>query len=331
MREKILIITDNETDQVNGVVTTFKNLESQALASGYSIVYLDPGQFRHCGAPGYPEVKLSWPWKIGEKIQAIDPTYIHIATEGPIGLAARLWLERKGWNYNTSYHTKFPEFVKKLYHIPESLTYAYLRWFHKNSHCVLTTTDTMVRELQEHNFKSNVAAWTRGVDREYLKPSVQHQPNKIPRVLYVGRVSAEKNLDVLCSLQDDYNVVIVGDGPDRTRLESRYPRVTFLGYLHGQELANEYTLADVFAFPSRTDTFGIVIIESLSCGTPVAAYPVPGPVDIIESGNNGFLDCDLKNAIEQCLSLSRDHVKQTSDRWTWSNCWNIFQQYLIRR
>lgn len=323
----ILVITDNLPDQINGVVTTFKNLEDHATRSGYRIVYLDPRQFRHVNAVGYPEVKLSLPIGIGKKIEALCPDHIHIATEGPIGLASRLYLDRVGRVYNTSYHTKFPEFIKKIYGIPESWTYAYVRWFHKHSGIVLTTTKTMVEDLRDNKFEGNIIPWTRGVDRSNLKPSIKHKKNKTPIVLYVGRVSKEKNLEALCILSNTYQVNIVGDGPDRKRLESIYPRVNFLGYKQGTDLANEYIKANVFAFPSKTDTFGIVIIEALSLGTPVAAYPVAGPIDIL-TPKTGVMKHDLEEAIQEALLLDRKQVEKESRVWTWEECWNIFRDNL---
>lgn len=333
MRKTILIITDNLPGQINGVVTTFKNLEIQANSDGYDIVYIDPRQFPHCSAPGYPEVKLSWPKGIGAKIKATDPDHVHIATEGPIGFAARLWLDRYKWKYNTSYHTKFPEFLENIYGIPQSWTYAYVRWFHKHSGRVLTTTETMVQDLKEHGFAGEVVSWSRGVDRSTLKTShdITHDLafNHKPNVLNVGRVSKEKGLDDLCRLQDEFSITIVGDGPYRQELEMKYPRVKFLGYRQGSALADCYAQADVFAFPSKTDTFGIVMIESLSLGTPVAGYPVPGPIDVVEPGVNGHLDHDLAVAIRCCLNLDRETVRESSEKWTWERCWQIFRSNLV--
>jgi glycosyltransferase involved in cell wall biosynthesis len=319
-------VTDNLPDQINGVVTTFKNLEDYATRDGYRIVYLDPRKFHHFNALGYPEVKISIPIGIGKAIEAIHADHIHIATEGPIGLAARLYLDRKKIRYNTSYHTKFPEFLKQIYGIPTSWTYRYVRWFHKHSGIVLTTTKTMVNDLRANGFDGDIIPWTRGVNRNNLQSNQSRTKSKIPRVLYVGRVSREKNLDALCKLTD-YYIRIVGDGPDRARLEKTYPHVKFLGYKSGTELANEYHSADVFAFPSKTDTFGIVIIEALSLGTPVAAYPVPGPIDIL-TPENGVMDKDLKTAINSALSLPRERVKKSSEVWTWEECWNIFKRNL---
>lgn len=329
----ILIVTDNLRTQVNGVVTTFKNLEKHSVADGYNIVYIDPGQFPHINALGYPEVKLSWPKKIGQKIEAINPDHIHIATEGPLGLAARLYLDRKGYRYNTSYHTKFPEFMRQLYSIPESWTYNYVRWFHKHSGKVLTTTETMVKELKYHGFQGEVIPWTRGVDRDLLKadrPCYEKSVyNSQPVVLYVGRVSEEKNLDDLCILQHEFQIRIVGDGPYLKELSQKYPAVRFLGYKHGIDLANEYACADVFCFPSKVDTFGIVMIEAMSLGTPVAAYKVAGPVDVIEEGITGHMSDDLSKSIRIAMHYDRNRVRDASMKWTWENCWNIFRDNLI--
>jgi glycosyltransferase involved in cell wall biosynthesis len=189
----------------------------------------------------------------------------------------------------------------------------------------------MVKELKAHNFVADITAWTRGVDRENLKPSVNHKKYKYrPTVLYAGRVSKEKGLEDLCRLQSAFNIEIVGDGPFREYLHNTYKGVKFLGYQSGEELANSYTRADVFAFPSRTDTFGIVIIEALSCGTPVAGYPVAGPIDIIEQGVNGIMHNNLMTAIEACLPLNRSRVQQSSLKWTWQNCWDIFRDNLVK-
>lgn len=330
MRKKILIITDNEKNQINGVATTFKSIEKIAFCDGYDFVYIDPGQFAHFDCPGYHEVKLSWPWNIGKKIKEISPDYIHIATEGPLGFASRCWLDHEGWRYNTSYHTKFPEFLNKIYHIPEKCTYWYVRWFHKHSGRVLTTTKTMVQELKQHHFSGDIIPWTRGVDRSYLNSKLEFKhPNRQPIVLYVGRVSKEKNLDDLCKLQHFYNIQIVGDGPYRKKLQEKYPGVEFLGYKTGSDLAECYARADVFCFPSKVDTFGIVIIEAMSLGTPVAAYKVPGPIDIIDQNITGYMSDHLKEAIEQCLLLDRNKIKQLSTKWSWENCWEIFKDNLV--
>jgi glycosyltransferase involved in cell wall biosynthesis len=327
---KILIITDNLPDQINGVVTTFKNIEACAILDGYSVDYITPLEFFHFGCPLYNEVKLSIPFNIGKKIKALEPDHVHIATEGPLGLSARLWLDRNGWRYNTSYHTKFPEFLKSIAGIPLKWTYEYLRWFHKHSGKVLVTTKSMAQDLKEHNFVADIVEWTRGVDRDNLKPTRNWRPHlDKPRVLYVGRVSKEKNLEKLCELYKHYDITIVGDGPIRRKLELKYIKVDFVGYRSGEELANYYATADVFCFPSVNDTFGIVMIEALSVGTPVAAYPVNGPIDIIENGVTGFMEDDLKSAIDKCLKLNRLNIQRISSKWTWQECWSVFKNNLV--
>ena len=209
MYKKILVITDNTRDQINGVVTTFKNIEAPAFLDGYSIVYLTPREFVHVSCPGYSEVKIAFPWSLGKKIKEISPDHIHIATEGPLGLFARLYLDLKHHRYNTSYHTKFPEFMKKIYRIPEFMTWWYLRWFHKHSGIVLTNTQTMVDELKDHGFHGDIKPWTRGVNRDELQPTqAWGHPNPRQLVLYVGRVSKEKNIEAVCELVDTYDVVI---------------------------------------------------------------------------------------------------------------------------
>jgi glycosyltransferase involved in cell wall biosynthesis len=327
----ILIITDNTQDQINGVVTTFRNIEAPASRDGYNIVYLDPGQFRHFNCLGYPEVKISWPWRIGKKIQALRPDHIHIATEGPLGLAARCWLDRHDWLYNTSYHTKFPEFLKKIYHVPEAVTYWYVRWFHKHSGKVLTTTRTMVEDLRQHGFRGDLIPWTRGVDRTVFRSDLRAETVAgRPILVNVGRVSREKGLDDFCELEyPGATKIIVGDGPYRRDLERRYPDVIFAGVKVGRELAEYYANADVFVFPSVNDTFGVVIIEALACGTPVAAYPVPGPQDIIEQGITGHMSNDLRTSVDVCLGLDRARVESQSLCWTWDNCWQIFRENLL--
>jgi glycosyltransferase involved in cell wall biosynthesis len=305
-------------------------LEDQAGCHDHRIVYIDPGQFSHFACPGYPEVKISWPHGISKKIKALQPDYIHIATEGPVGLFARWWCERNGIPYNTSYHTDFAKFLKKMYHVPESWTWWYLRWFHKNSHRVLVTTESIRQELASKGFR-NLRVWTRGVDRTIFN-STHRGTTAAGRsiLLSVGRVSVEKGLDDFCQLDLPWcHKIIVGDGPYRRELERRYPAIEFVGAKRGLELAGYYARADVFVFASQADTFGVVNIESLACGTPVAAYPVPGPKDIVEPGLTGFLNDNLELAVQQCLTLDRADVETASLSWTWAECWRIFEENLI--
>lgn len=319
---RILVATDNLRDQINGVAITFKHLDVMSKLDGFEMFFVDPSNFRHFAFPSYPEVKLAFPYKLGRKIEDIRPDYIHIATEGPIGLATKLYCDRNGLKYNTSYHTKFPEYMNSLHGIPLSWTYTYLRWFHKHSGIVMTTTRSMKFLLIENGFDGRIVEWTRGVDASQFE-GLQRNPDN--SVLFVGRVSKEKNLEELLKHQDKYNIVIVGDGPDRKALEQKYTKAKFVGYKTGKELFQYYLNASVFCFPSRTDTFGIVMVEAMSAGTPVAAFPVIGPIDVVENSKTGFLEEDLELAIDKCFSLGRIQSKV----WSWEECWNIFKENLI--
>jgi len=326
----ILIITDNLKDQINGVVTTYKNIEACAVLDGYNIVVLDPGWFSYIDCPKYNEVKLAWPRHMGKKIEEIAPDYIHIATEGPLGLWARAYLSLAGIPHNTAYHTRLPEGLKKLFGIPEFLTWRFVRWFHKHSGKVLTTTDSMVCELQAHGFQGEIISWTRGVDRGIFKPDYRHDEINGRYLLCVSRVSKEKNLEKFFELDyPEYLKIMVGDGPMLETYKKRYPNVHFAGFKTGEALARYYANAEVFVFPSRWETFGIVMIEAMACGTPVAAYPVQGPKDVIDQGMTGFMDEKLEDAVTACLQLDREQVEKFSERWTWELAWKIFRDNLL--
>ena len=333
MRKTILIVTDNLSDQINGVVTTYKNIEACALLDGYNVVYITPRDFRYFDCPGYNEVKIAFTWEMGKKIEALSPDYIHIATEGPVGLCARKYLSKHNFRYNTAYHTKFPEGLRALFGIPEAVTWPLVRWFHKHSGKVLTTTDSMVKELKEHGVDGELISWTRGVDRNIFSPILRDEWHGQEKVLVcVSRVSKEKNLEDFFKL--DYpncHKIMVGDGPMLETYKKQYPDVTFTGFKTGIELAKYYANADVFVFPSKWETFGIVMIEAMACGTPVAAYPVQGPKDVIDEGVTGFMENDLSTAVHRCLGLNRDKVFEGSKRWSWENAWKIFKDNLINK
>jgi glycosyltransferase involved in cell wall biosynthesis len=329
MTKTILIITDNLKDQINGVVTTYKNIETCAVRDGYNVVVLDPGWFSYIDCPGYNEVKIAYPRNLGKKIKEISPDYIHIATEGPLGLWARAYLSLAGIPHNTAYHTKFPEGLKKLFGIPEFITWRFVRWFHKHSGKVLTTTDSMVEELQAHGFDGEVIPWTRGVDRDIFTPALRETvPAKY--LLCVSRVSKEKNLEKFFELDyPGYLKIMVGDGPMLDTYKKRYPDVHFTGFKTGIDLARYYANAEVFVFPSQWETFGIVMIEAMACGTPVAAFPCQGPEDVIDEGITGCMNDDLKQAVKDALMLDRQKVWEGSGRWTWEKAWDIFRDNLI--
>ena len=330
MTKTILIVTDNLPNQINGVVTTYKNIEACATVDGYNVVYIHPGRYGYVDCPMYNEVKITYPRKIGKTIKEINPDHIHIATEGPLGLSARKYLTKLGIRYNTAYHTNFPEGIKKLLGVPEAITWAYVRWFHKHAGKVLTTTDTMVKDLQSHGFDGEIISWTRGVDREIFYPSVNRVKTMHPVLVCVSRVSKEKNLEDFFNIQYiGARKIMVGDGPMLEEYRAKYPDVEFVGAKRGIELGDYYRMADVFVFPSRWETFGLVMIESMACGTPVAAYPCQGPLDVVDEGVTGCMNDDLKQAVKDALMLDRTKVWEGSARWTWEKAWKIFRNNLV--
>jgi glycosyltransferase involved in cell wall biosynthesis len=246
-----------------------------------------------------------------------------------MGLCARQYLDKHGYRYNTAYHTKFPEGIRKLFGVPEAITWPLVRWFHKHSGKVLTTTDTMVEELRAHGFDGEIISWTRGVDRDVFRP--EHRVETVSRyLLCVSRVSKEKNLEAFFEMDyPGYLKVMVGDGPMLEIYKKQYPDVHFTGYKTGLDLAHYYANAEVFVFPSQWETFGIVMIEAMACGTPVAAFPVQGPSDVVEQGVTGFLEEDLATAVHRCLGLSRNKVLAGSQKWSWQRAWEIFRDNLV--
>ena len=244
-----------------------------------------------------------------------------------MGMLARRYLTVRGYRYNTAYHTKFPEGIKAILGIPEFLTWPVIRWFHSNSNCVLTTTPSMVAQLHDKGFVKNIKPWTRGIDRDIFKPAPR-DPFKETVMLNVGRVSAEKNLEAFYELDVPGKKIQVGDGPKLEYYKRKYPDVHFVGAKRGKDLANYYQQADVFVFPSKWDTFGLVQIEAMACGTPVAAYPVQGPIDVIDQGETGIMSDTLEYAVKKCLDLDRNEVYEKSLKWSWENAWDIFKSNL---
>jgi len=326
----VLIITDNLANQINGVVTTYKNIEACAIRDGFRFVYITPNEFRYFDCPIYNEVKIAYPRKMGEKIEKICPDHIHIATEGPVGLWARAYLTKHGYRYNTAYHTKFPEGLKTLAGIPESLTWLYIKWFHRHTGKVLSTTQSMVDQLKEKKLIADIVPWTRGVDRAIFNSSYRNKKDKVIDLLCVSRVSKEKNLEDFFELKySNARKTMVGDGPMLEIYKKNYPDVNFVGFKVGKDLAEYFANADVFVFPSKWETFGIVMIEAMACGTPVAAYPTQGPIDVIDEEFTGYMSIDLTFAIDKCLMLNRKIVEEKSFRWSWDEAWSIFKNNLV--
>lgn len=301
------------------MVTTLENL-SQALKSEYDIEFLTHLDARFkMPMPLYPEVTLAWVSTATIRDKIARAHAVHITTpEGPIGLKTLLFCNKHGIKYTTGYHTKWPEFIEARLGISKSIVEKFMRWLHGNSAAVLVPTQSVAQELTVLGFK-NLVIWTRGVDRDVFKPRLDQVAKKV--LLCVSRISHEKNLEAFCELKvQDYRLVLVGDGPYRKSLEHKYPQVEFTGMLRGADLARAYAQADVLVFPSKTDTFGVVMIEGMATGTPVAAYDVTGPRDVIEKGVTGYTDSDLHWAVMKSLKLHRDQVYEHSLKWSWHNC-----------
>ncbi|KAF1050638.1 MAG: GDP-mannose-dependent alpha-mannosyltransferase [Stenotrophomonas maltophilia] len=303
---KILIVSDAWAPQVNGVVTALRALVSQLEQLGHSVQVLSPQGFRCVPCPGYAEIPLAWNlWEVGTRIEAFAPDCVHLATEGPLGWAARRWLVKRGLAFTSAIHTRFPEYLHaRCPALPLSWGYAWLRRFHRHSSAVLVTSERMHGTFADRGFE-RLARWSLGVDTELFKPAPRGLA-AAPVFLYVGRLAAEKNLDAFLGLDLPGAKWVVGDGPLRGALQARYPDVEFLGYRHGEALAELYRTASVLVFPSRTDTLGLVMFEALACGTPVAAFPVPGPLDVLRDGETGALDIDLRKACLRALELPRE-------------------------
>ncbi len=329
---RILVATDAWHPQVNGVVRSIEALAGEAQLLGADIHVMTPEGFRTIRMPTYPDIRLAFVTAsgLGPRIEALRPDHVHIATEGPVGMAARRHCLRVGRLFTTSYHTRFPEYLAARAPIPRAWSYAWLRWFHNAGCGVMVSTESVADELQHHGF-GNVMRWSRGVDHALFRPR-QHSVLDLPRpiFLYVGRVAVEKNVEAFLALELPGSKVVAGDGPSRADLEARYPDVRFLGVHTGEDLAEIYASADVFVFPSRTDTFGIVLLEALASGLPVAAFPVAGPRDVIGDSDAGVLSEDLGLACRQALALSRQGAREFSLRFTWSASARQFLDNVVR-
>lgn len=328
--KRIVIITDAWEPQVSGVVTTLKKMVELARKDGYVVEVIHPDLFkRKLRFKAYPEVPFTIPFGLFKMLKHQRGTVYHIATEGSLGLAAGFLLTIRNKRYTTSYHTDWSKFLKELIGIPQWITRQYLRWFHRKRK-VFCPTATVAEYLVENDIGRKQIVWTRGVDANVFVPRTTKYDSK-PVLLSVGRVSKEKNLDAFCSLPDKYIKVVVGDGPYKKELEKKYPDVLFTGYKFGEELSDFYQAADCFVFTSKADTFGVVMIESMFCGTPVAAYPVQGPIDVVDNKYTGFTDNNIEVAIEKCLTLSRKKCSIIArDSWSWEESYKTFINNLER-
>jgi glycosyltransferase involved in cell wall biosynthesis len=322
---RILVATDAWHPQVNGVVRTLMMMAGAAKALGVDVSFLTPQSFRTFAMPSYPDLRVALPdgRKIARLIADARPDSIHIATEGPIGLAVRRYCRKRGLPFTTSFHTRFPEYISARFPIPESWSWSALRWFHGASQAVMAATPALAGELRGRGFR-NVVLWPRGVDAKLFRPRAVDLGLPRPIFLSVGRVAVEKNLEAFLELDLPGTKVVVGDGPARAALQRKYPQAAFLGALHGERLAQAYAAADVFVFPSKTDTFGLVLLEALASGVPVAAFPVTGPRDVIGSAKVGVLSEDLRLACLAALKLSPQDCRQFAAGQGWETSARAF-------
>jgi glycosyltransferase involved in cell wall biosynthesis len=317
---QILIVTDAWLPQINGVVVTLQNTVRELEGMGHRVRLLTPLAFRTVPLPTYPEIRLAVRplQEVARMIDELDPDAIHIATEGPLGLAARRHCLRRRRPFTTAYHTQFPEYIHARCRLPLGLTYRWLRWFHRPAKAVMCGTPEILRRLVARGF-GNATLWSRGVDAELFGPDERTAvPDRRPVFLFVGRVAVEKNIEAFLSLDLPGTKWVVGDGPARAALERRFPDARFLGFKTGESLAWHYRQADAMVFPSRTDTFGLVLIEAMACGTPVAAFPVTGPRDVVRDPRAGVLSDDLRAAAMAALQLDRDDVRRYALGFSWT-------------
>jgi glycosyltransferase involved in cell wall biosynthesis len=327
-----MIVTDAWFPQTNGVVSTLSQTSAWLARFGHEVRMITPRDFHSVACPTYPEIRLSLlPYKrVGRSILDFAPQALHIATEGPLGLAARRFCLRHGVRFTSSYHTQFPQYLRARFPIPLEFSYRALRWFHGGAVRCMVSTASVRRDLATHGFE-NLAAWRRGVDTELFKPAAKGFL-QLPRPIaaYVGRVAVEKNVQAFLGMEWHGSKIVIGDGPERARLQNEYPRIAFAGYRFGQDLAMHLAAADIMVFPSRTDTFGLVNLEAMACGVPVAAYPVTGPIDVIEDGITGALDVDLAAAARRALDIDPRACRDRALKSGWDVCSREFETNLAR-
>jgi glycosyltransferase involved in cell wall biosynthesis len=326
-----VLVTDAWRPQVNGVVNSLARVVGILRDQGDAVTVIAPDRFRSLPCPTYPEIPLAmaWPGEIARLIEADPTAFVHIATEGPLGILARRHCLARRRSFTTSYHTKFPEYLSARVPVPQSWGYAFMRWFHNAGRGCMVATESLGSDLQRRGF-NNLLFWSRGVDHTLFRPRPEADL-KLPRPVFlcVGRVAVEKNLEAFLKLDLPGSKVVVGEGPARAELMRAYPQAHFLGGLPIEALVEAYAAADVFVFPSVTDTFGNVMLEALSSGLPVAAFPVTGPKDIITDPRVGTLDTDLRRAALSALRLSRDAAREFSLSFSWEASTAVFRHNIL--
>ncbi len=329
----IAIITDAWHPQTNGVVRTLTTTCAMLRRWGHEVTVISPDQYPSVPAPTYSEIRLAFtaPGAVGRRLAAIAPEAVHIATEGPLGFAARRYCLSRKVPFTTAYHTQFPDYLARRTGLPARVFWPYIRWFHRPAQRIMVATETIRSQLRQHGL-GQLTHWSRGVDLACFSPDAPPPPEyaglKGPILLYVGRVAVEKNIEAFLACDYPGTKVVVGDGPARAMLAARFPEALFLGKRTGRELAGCYAGADVFVFPSRTDTFGLVVIEALACGTPVAAYPVAGPLDIV-TDQVGALSEDLCRAIDAARYCDRAACAAHGASFSWEAATRQFLAGLV--
>ncbi|TPV97193.1 MAG: glycosyltransferase family 1 protein [Myxococcales bacterium FL481] len=331
---RLALVTDAWHPQINGVVHTLERLVRHLRGSGVEVCVISNEGHKTVGLPSYPEIRVAVdPWRAVAKLRAFNPDAVHIATEGPLGMWVNAWMRRRGRRFTTSFHTRFPEYLSARAPVPLWVGYAVERWFHAAAEHTLVGTHSLIRELQGHRVGRRLAYWPRGVDTDRFHP--RHRTGEIfadlprPIWLYVGRIAREKTLGDFLGLPLDGTKVVVGDGPERAALEERYPDAVWRGYVRGPALASHFASADCFVFPSRTETFGNVVLEAMASGTPVASVPAPGPIDLITPGVNGALNDDLHLACTEAIRCDRDRVLASAGEYTYQASHERFRRHLV--
>ncbi|MEO1207075.1 MAG: glycosyltransferase family 1 protein [Pseudomonadota bacterium] len=322
---RILVITDAWRPQVNGVVRTYERLSEEVANLDAELEFLTPTEFHTVPCPTYPEIRLSLPGYryLVARIQAIEPDAIHIATEGPLGIMALIHCRRKRIPFTTSFHTRFPDYLSSRFSLPEAWTWAWQRRFHNAGAGVMVATPSLAKELEGRGF-NNILPWTRGVDTTLFRPRDVRIFGDGPIFINVGRIAIEKNIQAFLDADLPGRKVVVGDGPAREELSQHYPDVIFTGKKVGEELAACYASADVFVLPSKTETFGIVLLEAMASGLPIAAYPVTGPIDLVSPGETGILSENIAEAAASALKLDRATVRKRAEEYGWDSAARLF-------
>jgi glycosyltransferase involved in cell wall biosynthesis len=331
MNKKIVIITDAWYPQTNGVVRTYSSISNRLIKLGYDVDIIHPGKFKSLPLPNYPEIRAALPFhNFLNKYRGEKDIAFHVATDFTLAATSNFLLRRNGWNFTSSFCTLLPDYLKQHLRVPLFVTWRYIKWLHTNANTCMAVTESMRQILNDHGVY-NVKKWSRGVDTSLFYPDPNKQPNEVPVALHVGRISKEKNIEAFLKTKNKVKKVVVGDGPMLEYYKSIYKDVEFRGALFGDDLRKAYQSADVFVFPSLTDTFGLVNVEALACGIPIAAYNVQGPKDIIGNEHTGCIKYDnLELNIDEALKLGRSQdCIERAYQFDWDTCTELFLNNLV--